>query len=126
MTQCNQESFEFHPLKRGQVVGRFDGGEITTDGGGLLRREVEKRRRSMARFAACFRDHRAAEHIEHTVREGVAQRVYALALGYEDLNDHDELRRDPLMAARAEKPDPSGEAACGSATESRRWPARAR
>ena len=109
MTQCNQESFEFHPLNQRQVVGQFDGGEITTDAGGLLLREVEKRTRIIERFASCFRDHRAAGHIEHTVRELVAQRVYGLALGYEDLNDHEELRRDPLLAVLAEKPDPTGE-----------------
>ena len=108
-TQCNQESFEFHPLNQRAVVGRFDGGEITTDAGGLLLREVEKRTAIIERFAACFRDHRAAEQIEHTVRELVAQRVYALALGYEDLNDHDQLRRDPLLAVLAEKRDPTGE-----------------
>jgi hypothetical protein len=62
-----------------------------------------------ARLAVCFRDHRAAGQVEHTVRELVAQRVYALALGYEDLNDHDQLRRDPLLAVLAEKPDPTGE-----------------
>jgi hypothetical protein len=61
------------------------------------------------RFAACFTDHREAERVEHTVRELVAQRVYGLALGYEDLNDHDELRRDPLLAVLAEKGDPTGE-----------------
>jgi hypothetical protein len=108
-TECNQESFEFHPLNQRQVVGRFDGGAITTDAGGLLLREVEKRTGIIERFAGCFRDHRAAGQIEHTVRELVAQRVYALALGYEDLNDHDELRRDPLLAVLAEKPDPTGE-----------------
>jgi DDE family transposase len=108
-TECNQKSFRFHPLIRRQVQGCFDGGAITTEAGGLLLREVEKRTAIIERFAACFRDHRAAEQIEHTVRELVAQRVYALALGYEDLNDHDELRRDPLLAVLAEKPDPSGE-----------------
>lgn len=107
-TECNQESLEFHPLNQRQVVGRFDGGTITSDAGGLLLREVEKRTGILARFAACFRDHRAAGQIEHTVRELVAQRVYGLALGYEDLNDHDELRRDPLLAVLAEKPDPTG------------------
>ena len=107
-TQCNQESFQFHPHFQLEVQGGFDGGEITTDAGGLLLREVEKRTRIIARFAACFRDHRAAAQIEHTVREMVAQRVYALALGHEDLNDHGELRRDPLRAVLAEKPDPSG------------------
>jgi hypothetical protein len=75
----------------------------------LLLREVEKRTGIVERFAACFRDHRKAERVEHKVRELVAQRVYGLALGYEDLNDHDELRRDPLLAVLAEKEDPSGE-----------------
>jgi len=107
-TECNQESFEFHPLNQRQVVGRFDGGAITTDAGGLLLREVEKRTGILERFAACFRDHRAAGQVEHTVQQLVAQRVYGLALGYEDLNDHDQLRRDPLLAVLAEKPDPTG------------------
>lgn len=108
-TQCNQESFEFHPLFNRQVKAGFDGGAITSDGGGLLLREVEKRTRVIERFAACFTDHRDGERIEHTVKELVAQRVYALALGYEDLNDHDQLRYDPLRALLAEKPDPLGE-----------------
>ncbi len=108
-TQCNQESFQFHPLARREVRGRFDGGAITSDAGGLLLREVEKRTRIIAQFGTCFRDHRDPVRIEHTVEELVAQRVYALALGYEDLNDHDQLRHDPLLAVLAEKPDPSGE-----------------
>jgi len=108
-TECNQQSFEFHPLNQRQVVGRFDGGAITTDGGGLLLREVEKRTGIIERFAACFQDHRAAGQVEHSVKELVGQRVYGLALGYEDLNDHEELRRDPLLAVLAEKPDPTGE-----------------
>jgi hypothetical protein len=108
-TQCNHESLEFHPLAKREVRGRFDGGAITSDAGGLLLREVEKRTGILAQFAACFTDHRKAERIEHTVRELVAQRVYALALGYEDLNDHDQLRQDPLLAVLAEKDDPTGE-----------------
>ena len=108
-TQCNQESFEFHSLNQRQVTGRFDGGAITSDAGGLLLREVEKRTRIIERFAECFTDRRDPERIEHTAKELVAQRVYALALGYEDLNDHDELRRDPLLAVLAEKSDPRGE-----------------
>jgi hypothetical protein len=108
-TQCNQESFEFHPLNQRRVVGRFDGGAITSDAGGLLLREVEKRTGIIERFAACFRDCRKPEQVEHTVKELVAQRVYALALGYEDLNDHDQLRQDPLLAILAEKADPTGE-----------------
>jgi len=108
-TECNGKLFEFHPLGRREVRADFEGGAITSDGGGLLLREVEKRTGIVARFAGCFTDHREAGRIEHTVRELVAQRVYGLALGYEDLNDHDELRRDPLLAVLAEKEDPTGE-----------------
>jgi Transposase DDE domain group 1 len=108
-TQCNQESFEFHSLNQRQVKGRFDGGAITSDAGGLLLREAEKRTGIIQGFAACFSDHRDPELIEHSARALVAQRVYALALGYEDLNDHDELRGDPLLGVLAEKEDPSGE-----------------
>jgi Transposase DDE domain group 1 len=108
-TECNQGSLEFHPLAGREVRGQFDGGANTSDGGGLLLREVEKRTGIIARFAACFRDHRQEARVEHQVRELVAQRVYALALGYEDLNDHDQLRRDPLLAILADKPDPTGQ-----------------
>ena len=108
-TQCSQKSFQFHPLPRREVRAAFDGGVITTDAGGLLLREVEKRTRILARFADCFQDYRKEEQIEHTVRELVAQRVYALALGYEDLTDHEQLRQDPLLAILAEKADPTGE-----------------
>ncbi len=108
-TECNQESFQFHPLRKREVRGRFDGGAITSDAGGLLLREVEKRTGIIAQFAACFRDHRDPARIEHTVQELVAQRLYGLALGYEDLNDHDELRRDPLLAVLVEKADSQGE-----------------
>ncbi len=108
-TQCNQEFLEFHPLEKREVRGEFDGGTISSDAGGLLLREVEKRTGIIAQFAACFRDQRKAERIEHRVEELVAQRVYGLALGYEDLNDHDELRRDPLLGVLAEKADPTGE-----------------
>jgi hypothetical protein len=108
-TQCNQEFLKFHPLEKREVRGGFEGGAITSDAGGLLLREVEKRTGIIAQFARCFRDHRQAERIEHRVEELVAQRVYGLALGYEDLNDHDELRRDPLLGVLVEKPDPTGE-----------------
>jgi len=107
-TECSGKLFEFHPLGQREVRADFSGGAITSDGGGLLLREVEKRTGIVARFAECFRDHRDRERIEHTVRELVAQRVYGLALGYEDLNDHEELRRDPLLAVLAEKADPTG------------------
>jgi hypothetical protein len=108
-TECNGKHFEFHPLGSREVRADFDGGAITSDGGGLLLREVEKRTGIIERFAGCFTDHRDPERIEHTVRELVGQRVYGVALGYEDLNDHDQLRRDPMLAVMAEKKDPTGE-----------------
>jgi len=107
-TQCNQRSFGFHALGRREVVARFDGGRITSDGGGLLLREVERVTGIIHQFAACFTDHRDPDRTEHTVDELVAQRVYALALGYEDLNDHDDLRHDPLLAVLVGKKDPLG------------------
>jgi hypothetical protein len=107
-TECNQESFEFHALGRREVVGRFDGGQMTSDGGGLLLRETEQATKIIGQFAACFTDHRNPDLIEHTAEELIAQRVYGLALGYEDLNDHDDLRCDPLLAALVGKQDPLG------------------
>ena len=109
MTECNQQSFAFHPLNRREVVARFDGGHITSDGGGLLLREVERRTNIVHQFAACFTDHRDGDRIEHSVEELIGQRVYGLALGYEDLNDHDDLRHDPLLAMVSGKVDPTGQ-----------------
>src|SRR3979409_1588237 len=100
-TECNQFAFGFHPQKRREIRAQFDGGAITTDGGGLLLREVEKRTGVLRQFAACFTDYRNPDLIEHTVEELVAQRVYGLALGYEDLNDHDQLRNDPVFGILA-------------------------
>jgi len=108
-TECSGKLFEFHPLGKREIRGGFDGGAITSDGGGLLLREVEKRTGIVKWFAACFTDYREAERVEHTVRELVGQRVYGLALGYEDLNDHDQLRQDPLLAVLVEKEDATGE-----------------
>jgi hypothetical protein len=108
-TECTPTQLEFHALGRREVVGKFDGGSITSDAGGLLLREAEQRTRIIAGFARCFEDKRNPEAIEHTVAELVAQRIYGLALGYEDLNDHDDLRRDPLFAVLVEKEDPEGE-----------------
>lgn len=107
--ECNQAKFEFHPLGSRDVVGRFDGGMISSDGGGLLLREVEQRTGILRQFAGCFSDHRDADLIEHTVEDLLAQRVYGLTLGYEDLLDHDDLRRDPLLATLVGKTDPQGE-----------------
>jgi hypothetical protein len=118
-TECNQKELGFHPLKRRQIRAEFDGGAITTDGGGLLLREVEKRTGVLRQFAACFTDYRNPDLIEHTVEELVAQRVYGLALGYEDLNDHEELRKDALLAVLVEKTDPTQEVLAGKSTLNR-------
>ena len=107
-TQCTQIEFEFGKHYRRRVTARFDGGTISSDGGAILLREVDRRMKLLDRLAACFRDHRDAERSEHRVGELVSQRVYGLALGYEDLNDHDELRHDPLLALLAGKADPTG------------------
>lgn len=107
-TECTPSSFGFHALGRRNVLARFDGGRITSDGGGLLLRETERVTGIIHQFASCFTDYRDPNRIEHTVEELVAQRVYALALGYEDLNDHDDLRYDPLLAVLAGKRDPLG------------------
>ncbi|HYK01533.1 MAG TPA: transposase, partial [Thermoanaerobaculia bacterium] len=90
-----------------QIVARFDGGQLSSDGGGLLLREVERRTGLLSKFAACFRDYRNPLLVEHTVKSLISQRVMGLALGYEDLNDHDQLRHDPLIATLVEKADPT-------------------
>lgn len=104
-TECTPEQLEFHSLGRREVVGRFDGGRITSDGGGLLLRETDVRIGLLDRLAKCFVDHRQAGSVEHDVRTLVSQRVYGLALGYEDLNDHDVLRADSVLALLVGKRD---------------------
>ena len=107
-TECNPEQIEFHGLGKRDVVGQFDGGRITSDGGGILLREVEKRTHILKRLTQCFHDYRNPELIEHTVESLIKQRIYGLALGYEDLNDHDELRQDALLALLCDKTDVTG------------------
>ena len=107
-TQCKPQAMLFQTQSKREVVARFDGGNICSDAGGLLLRQTEEATGIIGKFAACFTDHRDADLIEHTVEELVAQRIYALALGYEDLNDHDELRNDPLLAVMVGKNDPTG------------------
>ncbi len=108
-TECNQKTFAFHALGQREVVARFDGGRITSDGGGLLLREAERLTGVIRQFSACFTDHRDPDLTEHTVEALIAQRIYGLALGYEDLNDHDELRHDPMLAVLVGKKDPTGD-----------------
>jgi hypothetical protein len=108
-TQCSAKLLEIHPLGKRKIVARFDGGAITSDAGGLLLRGVEKATGIIGQFARCFSDHRDPESIEHSVEELAGQRVYGLCLGYEDLNDHDALRHDPLLATLVGKLDPTGQ-----------------
>jgi hypothetical protein len=98
-TQCNSEQLEFGRIGRRQVVGAFDGGEVGSDAGVLLLKRTDLAVRLIDRLAGCFVDRRCESAVEHSVRTLVAQRVYGIAAGYEDLNDHDVLRRDRLWAA---------------------------
>ena len=107
-TECTAGQLEFHGLGRRTVVGEFDGGRISSDSGGVLLREVEQRTHIVKRLAECFVDHRNPDQIEHTVESLIKQRVMGLALGYEDLNDHDVLRQDPLLALLSDVADPTG------------------
>ena len=86
-----------------ELVWRFDGGDITSDGGALVLQKLEKRDGIVRRFAACFTDYRKADRVEHPLLDLVMQRVFGLALGYEDLNDHDALRSDLMMAVALSK-----------------------
>jgi Transposase DDE domain group 1 len=108
MTECTQSSFSFAALYGREVVAQFDGGDITTDAGSLLLREVDRRLQLTERLSACFTDYRRPDLVEHAVGELVGQRVYGLALGYEDLNDHDQLRADPMLAVLIGKAEPKG------------------
>lgn len=99
---------DFPAVGTREVKASFDGGDISSDGGSLLLRQVEELTGVIHQFAACFTDHRNPELIEHPLEHLIAQRVYALALGYEDLNDHDDLRYDPLLATVVGKTDPTG------------------
>jgi len=102
-TECNSESFDFGTVEGRCVEAAFDAGLVTSDAGALLLGATDRAIRMMDRFASCFHDERRPELIEHSVATLVGQRVFGIALGYEDLNDHDELRHDPMMAVLAGK-----------------------
>ena len=102
-TECSAESFDFGIVEGRPVDAAFDGGLVTSDAGALLLGATDRAIGMMDRFAACFSDTRRQDLIEHEVATLVSQRVFAIALGYEDLNDHDELRHDPMMAVLAGK-----------------------
>lgn len=104
-SDCAQSEFGFQALGSRRVVATFDGGTLSTDGGVLLLRDLDRSMGLTRRLAGCFLDRRDPERIEHSVQTLVGQRVLALALGYEDLNDHQALRHDPLLSAAADKRD---------------------
>jgi hypothetical protein len=116
--ECNGEQLGFQAVGGREIVARFDGGQLSSDGGGLLLREVDRRTGLLAEFAACFRDYRDPSLVEHPLDTLIRQRVMGIALGYEDLNDHDQLRHDPLMATLVDKKDPT-QALAGKSTLNR-------
>ena len=107
-TECTKTYSSFQVLGRKEIVADFSGGTITSDGGGILLREVEHRTGILHGFAECFTDHRDRRRIEHSVFSLISQRVIGLALGYEDLNDHDHLAKDQMLAIAVGKTDPTG------------------
>ena len=119
MTEFNQSTFEFSAHFSRQVAARFDGGTITTDSGGLLLRETDRRLNLLPRLAECFLDGRNPIFVEHSVEQLVSQRIYGLALGYEDLNDHEQLRQDPLLRVLAGKADVEDSPLAGKSTLNR-------
>jgi DDE family transposase len=119
MTQCTQNGFELEAHGRRTVVARFDGGAMTSDGGALLLRRTDQRLNLLPRLASCFHDQRDVRYISHRVSELIAQRVYGLALGYEDLTDHDQLRQDPLLGAIVGKRQAGEDPLAGKSTLNR-------
>ena len=109
MTECKQQVFGFQALKSRKVSVDFTGGYLSSDAGGIFLREVELRHRIIHHLSKCFVDHRNQGYTDHKVPELLAQRINGLALGYEDLNDHDRLRLDPVHALLAGKEDITGE-----------------
>ena len=115
-TECSADLFGFAPVEGRSVVAAFDGGAITSDAGALLLGAADRAIRLVERFAGCFQDGRDAERVEHAVATLVGQRVFGIALGYEDLIDHDEIRHDrrsPCWPASFRR----------GARTARRWPA---
>jgi hypothetical protein len=107
MTDCNQTSIHFHPSGRRKIVAEFNGEMITSDAGALLLRDASQKLGLIRRFAGCFDDFRNPDQIDHSLEQLLAQRIFGIALGYEDLNDHDKLRHDTLLAVACGRDDPS-------------------
>jgi len=101
MTDCTQSGLGFEACGSREIVARFDGGTISSDGGAFLLRQTDRRLHLLPRLAECFLDGRNPEQVEHSILEMLSQRIYGLALGYEDLNDHEQLRKDPVFGILA-------------------------
>ena len=103
MTECNRKSLNFSSLSRRKIVSIFDGGLLTSDAGGLLLREVDRQIGLTEELAKCVADDRSQHKVVHDVRTMIRQRIFGIAMGYEDLNDQDALRSDPVMQVLAEQ-----------------------
>src|SRR5881398_751189 len=119
MTECNQSQLEFEAHFSRRVVAEFSGERLTTEGGALLLRAADRKMGLLRRVVRCFRDARDPQRIEHELSEMLAQRIYGLALGYEDLNDHEQLRQDPLLRVLAGKADVEDSPLAGKSTLNR-------
>src|ERR1035441_4684922 len=119
MTECNQESFSFTAHFSRHVQSEFTAGRVSSDGGALLLRETDRRINLLGRLAGCFSDGRSPWLVTHQLSEMLAQRIYGLALGYEDLNDHEQLRNDPLLGVLAGKADVEDSPLAGKSTLNR-------
>jgi Transposase DDE domain group 1 len=113
-TQCNAEQLEFAGVGRRRVVAAFDGGTVSSEAGALLLQRADQAIGLIDRLAGCFIDRRAAQLIEHSVRTLLGQRVFGMALGYEDLNDHEQLRHDPVFGALLGKLEPKRRGDCAA------------
>jgi hypothetical protein len=119
MTECTELRFAFATEGRREMVAEFNGGAISSDAGAVLLRETDQKLRLIERLSECFLDARNPGLVEHSVGQMLRQRVYALALGYEDINDHEQLRNDPLLRVLAGKAEPDKEALAGKSTLNR-------
>ena len=125
-TECSAQQFDFGVVEGRRVVAAFDGGAVTSDAGALLLGATDKAIGLIERFAGCFSDGRSRDRIEHEIATLVGQRVFGIALGYEDVIDHDRLRHDPAMAILAGKLEARRSRLCAAGRQEHAQPARAR
>jgi hypothetical protein len=118
-TNSTPKQLVFQEIEGRAVVAAFDGGQVSSDGGSLLLRQIEQGRGYIREFASCFRDGRDQRFVEHPVEQLIGQRIYGLCLGYEDLVDHDQLRDDPLMGLLCGRADPQAGPLAGKSTLNR-------